>query len=353
MPVSRQSTNSYKNAMSLFYPIFSLRQTGDNTMIFIGIDISKLTFDAAYVFNKRTIHKQFSNNPKGFADFFLWLNRSDEEVFTCLEATGIYSFDIAQYLSQKNVNVMVVNPIITHAFFKMELNRNKTDKADAQLISRYCEHAVLVGDFEKKSYRPKGADYESIQRLVTRCDQLEKSKTQENNRLEASANKDTSRSIKRLQKAINNEIVSVKKTISKIVKNNESLRHQVDLLISINGIGERTAWSILAYIGDINFFSNSKQVASYAGLTPKIIQSGTSIDKSSLSKLGHKRLRKSLYMPALVAIRYNPTLKAVYERLVSNGKPKKVAIVAVMRKLLILSYGVLKSEKAFDVNYQP
>ena len=124
------------------------------------------------------------------------------------------------------------------------------------------------------------------------------------------------------------------------------------LLVSINGIGERTAWSILAYIGDINFFSNAKQIASYAGLTPKIIQSGTSIDKSSLSKLGHKRLRKSLYMPALVAIRYNPILKAVYERLVNNGKPKKVAIVAVMRKLLILSYGVLKSEKPFDINYQ-
>ena len=117
-------------------------------------------------------------------------------------------------------------------------------------------------------------------------------------------------------------------------------------------MGERTAWSILAYIGDIEFFSNSKQIASYAGLTPKIIQSGTSINRSSLSKLGHKRLRKSLYMPALVAIRHNSSLKAVYDRLVNNGKPKKVAIVAVMRKLLILSYGVLKSKKRYDENYQ-
>ena len=147
-------------------------------------------------------------------------------------------------------------------------------------------------------------------------------------------------------------VYSTKKEISDIVKNNQYLCQQVELLVSINGIGERTAWSILAYIGDINFFSNAKQIASYAGLTPKIIQSGTSIDKSSLSKLGHKRLRKSLYMPALVAIRYNPILKVVYERLVNNGKPKKVAIVAVMRKLLILSYGVLKSEKPFDINYQ-
>ena len=317
-------------------------------MIFIGIDISKLTFDAAYSLNSRTIHKQFSNNPKEFGEFSLWLNKNKKELYTCLEATSIYSFDLAQYLSQQKIKVMVVNPIITHAFFKMELNRNKTDKADAQLIARYCEHVVLTGDYEKKSYQPKGADYEAMQRLVTRCDQLEKSKTQENNHLEASANKQTTRSIKRLQKAIDNEIVRIKKSITTLVKSNQILTQQVDLLVSINGIGERTAWSILAYIGDINFFSNSKQIASYAGLTPKIIQSGTSIDKSSLSKLG----RKSLYMPALVAIRHNPILKAVYERLVNNGKPKKVAIIAVMRKLLILSYGVLKSGKPFDLNYQ-
>ena len=177
--------------MTLFHPIFSLRLPEDITMIFIGIDISKLTFDAAYFINKRYVHKQFSNNNTGFADFELWMNKSDAEVFSCLEATGIYSFDLAQYLSQQKRNVLVVNPIITHAFFKMELNRNKTDKADAKLIARYCKHAVLSGDFKRNYYQPKGADYETIQRLVTRCDQLEKSKTQENNRLEASTNKHT------------------------------------------------------------------------------------------------------------------------------------------------------------------
>ncbi len=79
------------------------------------------------------------------------------------------------------MNVMVVNPIITHAFFKVELGRNKTDKADAELISRYSSHIVLKGDYELKSYRQKSVDHLAIQRLITRCDQLEKSKTQENN----------------------------------------------------------------------------------------------------------------------------------------------------------------------------
>ena len=317
-------------------------------MIFIGIDISKRTFDAAYFINNRYVHKQFSNNSAGFADFERWMNKSDAEVFSCLEATGIYSFDLAQYLSQQKRNVLVVNPIITHAFFKMELNRNKTDKADAKLIARYCKHAVLNGDFKRNCYQPKGADYEAIQRLVTRCDQLEKSKTQENNRLEASTNKHTTRSIKRLQKSIVNEIIWIKKTIAGIVKNNENLSQQVELITSIKGMGERTAWSVIAYIGDINFFANAKQVASYAGLTPKIKQSGTSINKSSLSKLGHKRLRKSLYMPALVAIRYNPSLKVVYERLVHNGKPKKVAIIACIRKLVVIINSMVRDGVMWD-----
>jgi transposase len=321
-------------------------------MLFVGIDISKLTFDVAFANKKGYINKSFNNNENGYSLFSTWIKKKCESIFICLEATGIYSFNLAQYLSQKNINAMVVNPIITHAFFKVELGRNKTDKADAQLISRYCEHIVLKGDYELKSYRPKSADYLAIQRLFTRCDQLEKSKTQQNNHLEASLNVDVNRSIKRLLKMICSEIALIKKKISSLVKNNANINSQVKLLTSIVGIGEKTAWSILAYIGDIQFFSSSKQVASYAGLTPKIIQSGTSINKSCLSKLGHKRLRKSLYMPALVAIRYNAHLKGFYERLVSNGKPKKLAIIAVMRKLLVLSYGVLKSEKEYDKNYQ-
>jgi len=321
-------------------------------MIFLGIDISKLTFDVAYFGKNKYINRSFDNKPKGFQKLLTWIKKLEHPVYICLEATGIYSFDLAQYLVKHKQKVMVVNPIITHAFFKVELGRNKTDKADAQLISRYCEHMVTIGDFERKAYRPKDAEYEALQRLVTRCDQLEKSKTQENNRLEASKNKFVSRSIKRLIKVIESEIDGLKEAISTLVEKNSSLKKQVDLLVSINGIGERTAWSILAYIGDIQFFANSSQVASYAGLAPKIVQSGTSVNKSSLSKLGHKHLRKSLYMPALAAIRYNPFLKSIYERLVNNGKPKKVAVIAIMRKLLTLSYAILKSEKPFDENYQ-
>ena len=321
-------------------------------MLFIGIDVSKLTFDVAYSLTGSYVNAKFTNDTVGFKDFIKRLKKHEAEPLICLEATGIYSFSLATFLAQQSIKVIVVNPIATHAFFKMEMGRNKTDKADAQLIARYCEHIYVTGDIDKKVYIPKHDDYEAIQRLVTRLDQLEKSKAQENNRLEASCNKQTTRSMNRLIKFINTEIETIKAAISAIVNDNESLKGQVKLLTSIKGIGDRTAWSILAYIGDITFFDNAKQVTSYAGLSPKITQSGTSINKSSISKIGHKRLRKSLYMPALVAIRHNPLMTEFYLRLVANGKPKKVAIIAVMRKLLVICYGVLKSEQPFALDYK-
>ena len=97
---------------------------------------------------------------------------------------------------------------------------------------------------------------------------------------------------------------------------------------------------------------NSKQISSYAGLNPSIDQSGTSLNRSSLSKTDSTRLHESLYMPAMVAVRYNPLMLAFYNKLLTKGKPKKVALIAVMRKLLVLAFGVLKSGKPFDVNYQ-
>ena len=150
---------------------------------------------------------------------------------------------------------------------------------------------------------------------------------------------------------LDKQMVKIKKAIKEIVNDDDDLKQQVELLISINGIGEKTAWSILAYLGDISLFSNAKQVTSYAGLNPKIEQSGTSVDKSSLSKMGNKRLRKAMYMPAMVAVRYNPLMEDLYKRLLQKGKAKKVALCAVMRKLLVLSYGVLKSGVAFDPCY--
>jgi transposase len=177
-------------------------------------------------------------------------------------------------------------------------------------------------------------------------------KSQENNRLGVSLNKAAARSIESVLTFIDKQIVVIKKEITMIIKQDEPLTVQLKLLVSINGLGDKTAWTLLAYIGDISLCENSKQISSYPGLNPSIDQSGTSLNRSSLSKTGSTRLRKSLYMPAMVAVIYNPLMLAFYNKILAKGKPKKVALIAVMRKLLVLAFGVLKSGKPFDINYQ-
>lgn len=268
-----------------------------------------------------------------------------------MEATGIYGVALAKYIVQLKQPIIVVNPIKTHAFAKLEMLRNKTDKADAMSIARYCRHVFSDGDWQQQCFKPKGAGFERLQHLITRLEQLNKFINQENNRLQLGQDKLVSKSIKSMLKHSKTQIIAIETAIKLIIKNEPELNKQVALLLTIQGVGNKTAWTILAYLGDIALFDNAKQVASFAGLNPKIQQSGTSLNRSSLSKAGHKRLRKSLYMPAVVLVKHNPLMADLYKRLQAKGKPNMVAICAVMRKLLVIAYGVLKSGKPFDVNY--
>lgn len=321
-------------------------------MLYIGIDISKTTFDVAVMINGFYKHKQFLNNLKGFKPLLKWIKSFKSDTLFCMESTGIYGLKLAKYLSKQDKKIIVANPLKTNHFAKMEMSRNKTDKADSMSIARYCKHLDDNGKAEKNLFKPKGEAYEALQFLNTRLEQLSKLITQEQNRLGVSLNKVALNSIKVVIRLLEKQILSVRMEIQHIVNQDNKLQEQVNLLTSIGGIGEKTAWSILAYIGDISLFSNAKQVTSYVGLNPQIEQSGTSVNKSSLSKMGNKYLRKSLYMPAIVAKKHNPLMKDLYERILKKGAPKKVALCAVMRKLMVLSYGVLKSGEVFDPCYQ-
>lgn len=321
-------------------------------MIYCGIDISKQTFDAALLIDESYQSNDFSNNSDGFKSFKSWIKSFKQEVFFCMEATGIYGVALAKYLHQSGYQVVVVNPIKTNAFAKLEMQRNKTDAADAQMIARYCKYLCKTSKFEENLFKPKGKYYERLQHLVTRLDQLKKMHTQENNRLQVSMDEINTGMIKSMLKSITQQMKKIENHMRDCQKQDEQLDNQVKLLISIDGIGEKTAWAILAYVGDISLFSNSRQVVSFAGMNPRQDTSGTSLNKSSLSKMGHKRLRKALYMPAITAVRYNPIMIKFYEKLLNKGKPKKVALCAVMRKLLVIAYGVLKSGEEFDVNYK-
>ena len=321
-------------------------------MLFIGIDISKMTFDVAIRIDGEYHNRCFNNELTGFSSLLTWVKSFKQRAYLCQEATGIYGLALAKYLHAQNQKIIVANPIKTHAFARMEMSRNKTDKADAMSIARYCQHLYDKGNIDKSLFIPKDKDFERLQFLVTRLDQLNKMRSQENNRRDVSLDKAAARSVNAMLLFIDKQTAQIKTTLATIVKKNKQLKSHVKLLSSIDGIGDKTAWSILAYIGDISLFENAKQISSYAGLNPRIEQSGSSIHRSSVSKMGCARLRKSLYMPALVAVRFNTLMKTFYEKLLAKGKAKKVALVAVMRKLLVIAYGVLKSGKPFDVNYQ-
>lgn len=325
----------------------------ENNMLSIGIDISKATFDAAFSKDDNNHHQQFANNTKGFTAFLKWLrpyHQSDDQLF-CMEATGIYHIWLANFLFDLTDNVIVVNPIKTHHLAKLNMIRNKTDKTDANMIARYGQYLINNNTWQQSLWQPKTKELTDLQYLITRLEQLAQHKLAEQNRLDIASNKIIIKSIKLAINQLDKQIISLELSIKNLLKSSNKLCQQVSLLKTIDGISDKTAWTFLAYTGDIDEFANANQITSFAGLNPRQKQSGSSVNGSSLSKMGHKKLRKTLFMPALVAIRYNPLLRTFYQRLLARGKAKMTALIAVMRKLLVLMFGVLKSGIAFDVNY--
>ncbi|MBA5249762.1 MAG: IS110 family transposase [Gammaproteobacteria bacterium] len=323
-------------------------------MISIGIDVSKATIDCVFISNDKKYHRKISNDVKGFGVLIKWIKpycTLDKTLF-CMEATGVYHLALAKFLFNLETHIIVANPIKTHHFAKLNMSRNKTDKSDALLIAMYSDYLLHNDTWQQSLWQPKAPEFEDLQFLVTRLDQLNGQRFSEKNRLDIATNKMIIKSIKQVIKYLDKQIDALTKNIDDLVKSNETLNKNVELLKTINGIGAKTAWSILAYTGDMSNFNNANQITSFAGLNPQQKQSGTSVNSTSLSKMGHRKLRKTLFMPALVAIRFNPVLKAFYEQLLARGKAKMVAVVAVMRKLLVLCFGVLKSGLAFDVNYR-
>lgn len=189
--------------------------------MFVGIDISKLSFDAAILFKGDYHNRHFDNNLSGFSALLKWVMSFKQTPYFCLEATGIYSLALAKHLHSQQHNVIVVNPIQTHAFAKMEMSRNKTDKADAMSIARYCQYLHDKGNVDKSLFTPRDPAFERVQFLVTRLDQLNKMRSQENNRLDVSLDKSAVRSVAAMLTFIDKQIVKIKVILAEIVQQNE------------------------------------------------------------------------------------------------------------------------------------
>lgn len=321
-------------------------------MLYCGIDISKATFDVALFDEVNYETAQFENTQMGINGFIQWCETKKQMVLFCMEATGIYHLQLARALHRAELKVVVINPIKTSSFARMEMQRNKTDDLDAQMIARFCFHLMAQGQFEQHLFKPKSQQFEQLTSLVNRREQLLLVRTEESNRRQVTECPISLKSINTIIKCIDDQIKSIEQELKRCQKEDALLDQQIKLLVSIDGIGLITAWTILAYLGDINQYTDAGKVASYAGLTPRRVESGSSIKKSRLSKMGHRKLRKSLYFPAIVSCQHNPVLQAKYQSMLERGKSKKTALCAIMRKLLVIAYGVLKSGMAFDPEYQ-
>lgn len=314
---------------------------------FLGIDLSKETFHAFLLSDRADAKRVFPNTPKGFEQLSTWLtNRRAAETRICMEATGPYWEALALYLHRLDQHVSVVNPARIKAFAQSKLLRTKTDAVDAALIARFCKSQT------PEPWVPPPPEIRELQALMRHCDHLKKTRAQQSVYAQSSDDAIVTASIREVIATLNEQILQVERKIRQHFDDHPGLKRQRDLLTSIPGIGETTAGSILSEMPHIDGFQSAKAVAAFAGLSPRERRSGTSIHgRPRMCKTGNARIRKALYMPAMVALRCNPILRAFADRLSSAGKHKRLIIGAVMRKLLVLAYGILRSGAPFDANY--
>lgn len=309
----------------------------------LGLDVGKHKISACLLREHKKKEKTFTNDAVGHDAVVQWLKANDAGlVHACLESTGGYSEALATVLFDAGHQVSIVNPTRIKAFAKTEMVRTKTDKVDAALIARFCQlHRPVLWIAPPKKIR-------EIKGLSRRLDALIDMRSQELARLEAPGNVDAVQdSIRQTLRSLEAEIAKIEQQLRDRIDKDEDLRGKRDLLLSVDGIGERTADRLLGEIPLLEEFRNAKAVAAYVGLSPREWQSGTLRGRTRISKIGNSRLRGALYWPAIVAMRKNASIRSFAQRLIAAGKPRMLVITAAMRKLLCLAYAVLRSGRPY------
>lgn len=314
------------------------------TTAHLGIDVSKAKLDCALRLPSGKFRaKVVPNSPDGFAALLAWLDTQQAgQPHTCMEATGVYWEAIAQFLVAQGFTVSVINPVQIKSYGKSCLIRTKTDKVDAKLISSFC------AERNPAHWQAPSETELTLRALVLRLESLQTMRIQESNRLDVSraAVRDN---IQDHLDWLDNEIKGLIQAIKNHIDTHPNLKQQRDLLDTIPGLGERTIATLLAFYTDTSRFNNSRQAAAFAGLDPRHHESGSSVNgKPRLSKIGHAFLRKALYMPAIVTLYKTEWGKRFKDRLAASGKPPKLIIGAMMRKLIHVAFGVLKSQQPFN-----
>src|SRR5579859_1014725 len=316
---------------------------------YVGIDVSKDRLDVLMLHEEQRAGQHFTNTPTGYTKLNGWLRRrlKPEQVHICLEATGPYSEAVAEYLFARGYTVSVVNPARIKGYAQSQMRRNKTDQLDAAVIADFCRTQ------QPHAWTPPTPEVRQLRQLVRHLEDLSQTRQQAKNRLALPGQSQPITDHLQAQiTQLDQQIAQTKRAISDLLKQHPNLKHQTDLLRSIPGLGDLTIGKLIAECRDLTAFDDVRQLVAFAGLNPRHHTSGSSVyKKPTISRTGSASLRAALYMPALAAMRFNPILRVFAARLRARGMTGKAVVVAVMRKLLHLVFGVLKSGQPFDPNW--
>ncbi len=270
-----------------------------------------------------------------------WIGRDPVERIV-YEATGAYHRQLESTLGQAGLPLAKVNPRQARRFAEALGVVAKTDRIDAAMLAR------MGAALQPPQTPPADGSLAELKDLHLARRALVKDRTAARNRQAVTRLALIKRQLAQRLKQIDRQIQAIDAAIEQQIGNNPSLRQRRDILISVPGISKTTAATLLAEMPELGSLK-AKQAASLAGLAPATQQSGKWHGKARI-RGGRATLRQALYMPALVAARFNPDLKAVYKRLRNAGKPPKVAITAVMRKLLITANALLRENRHWSPN---
>lgn len=303
----------------------------------VGIDVSKDWLDVHVLVTGA--RSRFANDHAGVDELIGWIGPGIDVV--ALEATGRFESLCVAALTAAGVPVIVVNPAQVRSFAASLGRRAKTDAIDAAVIAAFVEAT-------RPAIRPlKDAETRAFGELVTRRRQIVQMMVAEENRQRMAQAKPALKSIKRILAALERELAGLDGDMDDQIRKSPLWRVREALLTSVPGIGPRVARTLIAEMPELGSLDR-RQIAALAGLAPFTRQSGTWKGKSFIGG-GRSRVRPALFMAALVASRHNPTLKAFRDRLVASGKPKIVAIVATMRKLLTILNAIIRDQKPWQI----
>ncbi|MDP7490708.1 MAG: IS110 family transposase [Arenicellales bacterium] len=291
----------------------------------------------------------FDNQAIGHRKLIRWATKGGKKARVALEATGVYSFELALALhTNKNTEVMVVNPRALRNFARALMQRAKTDPIDAEVALEFLERMPF------RTWQPPRNEVLELQAITRRISQMKMEINREGNRLHASEQRpsvsqaistDIEVNIRHLQRRVER----LEADGMALIRSVPELEQKFKRLISIKGVAQVSAMRILAEIETLPKDMKPNQWVAHAGLDPRPYESGATIHKPRrITKAGNKYLRAALYMPALVAIQRQPNVKAFYEKLIGKGKKPIQAVVAVMRKLLHSIWGILAHDQDFD-----